>query len=139
MHPPNTCPRRGTMAVELMVAASLVACMIGILAPLAVRASRVAMGARQVRLALSELSNQLDRLTTLQLDQIDEALEDLEVSEEVSRVLPEAKLRGNLISDDDGSRLVLSIDWERPTEAPPISLVGWIDAGGDQPQGETRP
>lgn len=128
MHSPKICLRRGSIAAELLVAASLLVCMIGILTPLTVRTSRLWRESRQVRLAMGELSNQLDVLTSLDPDALAESLEDLAVSEEAELALPNANLRGEKVSDEHGTRLVLKIDWDRPVKAVPLALVGWIDA-----------
>lgn len=119
--------RCGAMTFELLVSASLLACMIGVLAPVAVRTSRLSNGARQVRLALGELANQLDRLTTLDRDQLDQALQELEPSETIRPALPEVTLHGKVIDDDDGARLLLTIDWARPGPAAPLAVIGWLD------------
>ena len=139
MHPHNTYLRRGTIAVELVAAASLLVCMIGILAPLTVQTSRVWRSGRHTRLAVNELSNQLDVLTSLEAAELAEALKQLEPSEAVSLALPEAKLHGEIVRDADGTRLVLAIDWQRLVGAVPITMVGWVDAGAAESPDSAEP
>ena len=127
------------MAVELVIAASLLVCMIGILAPLTVQTSRVWASGRHTRLAVNELSNQLDMLTGLDAAELAEALKRLEPSEEVGLALPEAKLHGEIVRDADGTRLVLAMDWQRPAGAVPITMVGWIDAGAAENPDSAEP
>ncbi len=71
----------------------------------------------QHRVAMQELSNQLDRLTMLPSDQLASAMKSLEVSEVVKRTLPAANLQSELIRDELGVRIVLRIDWQRPVPA----------------------
>ena len=120
--------RQGIITFELLVSAGLIVCMIGVLAPLTVRTSRMINDGRQVRMAVSELSNQIDFLTRFERERLLEELETLNPSEEVRQALPNAKLAGEVKSDSDGSRLILTIDWDRPVKGNPLSLVAWIDA-----------
>src|SRR5688572_29737149 len=106
--------RRGVITFELLVAAGLLVCMIGVLAPLTARLGRMMNDGRHFRIALSELSNRLDVLTTYDRERLLEELEKLAPSEEVRHALPNAQLDGEVKSDADGSRLILTIDWERP-------------------------
>jgi hypothetical protein len=132
----TTSLRQGSMAIELLVAATLLMCMIGILGPLTVRTSRICNDGRHMRMALDELSNQLDWLTSLDRDELTQALENLAPSEQVQQVLPDASLHGETLSDADGTRLILTLDWERPMKGVPISLTGWMAA---QPVDRTEP
>jgi hypothetical protein len=130
MQPVNETRRRGAMTFELIVSAVLLASMIGALAPMAVHVSRLSQGTRQVRLALGELANQLDRLTSLPSDELEKELADLAPTEQVRSALPEAVLAGELIRDESGTQLKLTIDWQRPGNARPLALIGWVDARG---------
>lgn len=121
-------PRRGATATELVVAATLLVSAIGTVAPLAVGASRIRHDARHHQLALEELSNQLDRLSSLDADRRDSALAELAPSAETSEVLPGATLQGEIVRDEDGARLILTLDWKRAVKAVPLQLVGWLDA-----------
>lgn len=130
--------RRAVITFELLVAAGLLVCMIGVLAPLTARLGRMMNDGRHVRIALSELSNQIDVLTTYDRERLMEELESLTASEEIRHALPGAKLQGEVKSDGDGTRLILTIDWERPVKSTPLSLVAWLDGKSTNDNAEKR-
>lgn len=131
--------RRGVITFELLVSAGLLVCMIGVLAPLTARLGRMMNDGRHVRIALSELSNQIDVLTTYDRERLTEELENLTPSEEIRHALPKAKLGGEVQSNADGTRLILTIDWERPVKSTPLSLVAWLDVESTNDNAEERP
>lgn len=120
--------KRGTTVPELVVAATLLVSAIGAVTPLAVSAGRLGRDTRVYRLAVDELANQLARLSALDEEERAAVLHELTPSEEVRDALPQASLVGRIVEDEDGTRLVLSLDWQRPVDAPPLELVGWLDA-----------
>ena len=119
--------RRGLSITEVVVAATLVVSMIGIVVPLAVRIGRVWQSTRQYRLAYNELSNQMELLTSIGESQCAAELSQLKISDKLTDALPGARLQGELVRDHDGTRLVLSLDWERGSKSVPIALVGWLN------------
>ncbi len=120
-------PRRGISLTEVMVAATLVLGIIGLATPLTVRVGRVWHSTRQYRLALNELANQMELLTGQQMEECNAALANLKTSAIVSESLPSARLQGEIVRDQDGTRLVLQLDWDRGSKSVPLSLVGWLD------------
>ncbi len=124
---PLLVPRRGYAMTELVVAATLLVGILSFVAPLAVRSGRLWQDSRHYRLALDELSNQLERLTSLDQDQRDAALAELSVSPQVSARLPNPVIEGLKMNDGDGARLVLQLQWDRVGSAKPVTLVAWID------------
>jgi hypothetical protein len=120
--------RAGLITVELLVSAVLLVCMIGVFTPLTVRTHRLLNDGRQVRLAMSELSSQIDLLTSYDIEQLRQSLEELMPSEQIKEALPGARLSGQVKSDVDGSRLILTLDWDRPVKSQPLSMVAWIKA-----------
>ena len=133
--------RRGLSITEVVVAATLVVSMIGIVVPLAVRIGRVWQSTRQYRLAYNELSNQMELLTSIGESQCAAELSQLKISDKLTDALPGARLQGELVRDHDGTRLVLSLDWERGSKSVPIALVGWlnVDAVDSASSQSTRP
>jgi hypothetical protein len=119
--------RRGISLTEVMVAATLVLSIIGLATPLTVRVGRVWQSTRQYRLALHELANQMELLTAHELVDCKAALSNLEPSAVALESLPGARLQGDIVCDQDGTRLVLQLDWDRGVESVPLSLVGWLD------------
>lgn len=127
--------RHGLSLIEIVVAATLLVSLVGFVTPLTVRLGRVWQGTRDHRLALNELANQMEVLTSLGVSRCEIALANLEPSASIVKSLRDARLEGELARDQDGIRLLLSIDWNRGTDAVPLRLVGWIDAGPvDDPQ-----
>ena len=127
MNQRRTHSRCGLTITEVVVAATLVVSMIGLVAPLTVRIGRVWQSTRQYRLAFNELANQMELLSSLEVAQCEESLTSLQPSANVVQSLPGAKLGGEMIRDQDGTRLVLSLNWDRGSQSVPISLVGWLN------------
>ncbi len=135
--------RRGSTLVELIVAAGLLIALMSILSPLSTRLGRLWHQSRHYQLALDEVNNQLEQLTTLSPEERDTKLQQLQVSESLSNVFPEAKLSAEVTSDDDGERLTLRLQWDSSHGAKPLSLTAWMPprkspveataAGEDQP------
>ena len=121
--------RNGSMMTEVVVAAGLLAAAFSVTAPLVVTSGRMWQQTRHQQLAMDELSNQMERLLVISEEQQAEALQQLAVSEQLAEVLVDARLTSEIIDDDDGKRLVLSMTWDRGVEALPLRLVGWLDAG----------
>lgn len=113
---------------DLVVGATLLVALISFVAPLAVRTGRLWQDTDRTRLALDELSNQLERITRLEESELPAALESLTPSPHLAKRLPSATIEGETITDTDGTRVVLSLHWDRVGLAKPITLVGWVDS-----------
>lgn len=119
--------RRGTTSLEVIVAFTLLSGVTTVAFPLVVAHGRLLKSQRNYRIALDELSNQLDRANTLSLDELPAAIERLSPSPQAAQRLPGAKLRGELAESQLGSRLTLEIWWDEPNrQAAPVRLTGWI-------------
>jgi len=119
--------RSGFTATEMLVAATLLVSAIAVVSPLTVKTGRLWQDTRHYRLALDELSNQLEQLTLLQADELEAALEELTPSPMAIRVLVNPELTAERFNDADGARLKLSLRWDRPGGSPPLGLVAWLD------------
>ena len=82
--------------------------------PLVVRHGRLLTSARQYRLAVEELSNQLERLTALPSADVAAAVDKLKVSELTAAKLPGAELTANIEPAEYGRRVTLQIAWDEP-------------------------
>ena len=51
----------------------------------------------------------------------------LPVSEDLEAMLPTATLTANVENDENGTRIVLGLNWDRPGKPQPVTLVGWLD------------
>jgi hypothetical protein len=111
--------------VEVIVALTLLTSVLSLSLPLVVRHGRLLKDQRDYRVALDEVSNQLDRLTALQEDELQAARKGLAVSEFAAARLSQAKLRSEFESSDIGGRLTLRLTWCRmqPHE---VALAAWV-------------
>ena len=124
--------RRGFTLTEWIVACALLVALLGVVAPLTVRSGQLWRDSRHRQLGLDELSNHLERLTSLAPEQRVEAIKNLTPSEHMTRALPSSVLKAEIISDADGKRLVMTLNWDRPGDpggqrSKPLTLVGWLD------------
>jgi hypothetical protein len=119
--------RRGTTAFEIIVSFTLLSSVLAFATPLVVRHTRLLAAQRHYRLALDELSNQLERLSALPADELPAAVEQLAASDFVAERLPGAELRGQLEAADIGQRLTLRLTWDEPQRREaPLRLTAWI-------------
>jgi hypothetical protein len=123
------------------VAAVLLATAIGLVAQGAVSAQRMALDMRHYQLAVDELSGQLASLVEMGDSDRELALTSLQLSAHVASRLPAANLDYEIEDDEHGRRLVLSLQWKRIGDPPPLILVAWLDSlpsprasrGGSEP------
>jgi hypothetical protein len=139
-HPPirTALTRRGTMSLEVIVAFTLLSGVMAFAVPLVVAHGKLLKAQRNYRIALDELSNQLERASTLPAAEIPTAVENLSPSAHAAQRLPGAKLRGELSESQVGRRLTLEIIWDEPNRhTAPVRLTGWIkSSASNAPAGE---
>jgi hypothetical protein len=88
---------------------------------------------------MNELSNQFEYLSCLTETQRTTALTQLQLSSETQRCLANANLGADLFVKEDGTRLTLSLDWDRGAHAKPVQLTGWLSSSvTDLPATETQ-
>jgi hypothetical protein len=120
--------RNGTTLTEMVVAATLMVSAMAIVAPLTVRTGRLWQDSRRHQLVMDELSNELERLVSLTPKQRERAIAGLTPPNYLQTSLPAATLTAETIRDGDGTRLLLSMNWDRPGKPKPLTLVGWLDS-----------
>jgi hypothetical protein len=120
--------RGGTTVTEVIVAATLLLGMIGLVVPTTIRAGKIWKDTRHYQLAINELSNQFEYLSSLNAAERAAALASIEVSEQARAGLPDARLEASLAEDSDGQRLTLSLNWDRGGVAKPLKMVGWLSS-----------
>jgi len=119
--------RWGTSSLDLLVSFTLLVSVLTVATPLVVRHGRLLKSHRDYRLALDELSNQLDRLTTLPTDELPQAIKQLSLSTFLTERLPGAELRGELQPAEFGMRVTLKLSWnETQRHSAPVSLAAWV-------------
>lgn len=127
---------RGITSLEVIVSLTLLASVLTLSTPLIVAHGRLLKAQRNYRLALDELSNQIDRLSTLPAEDLPAALEKIAPSPLAAERLPGATLRGQLADADSGQRLTLEIWWDEPNrKEAPVRLTAWITSQADTAKG----
>lgn len=118
---------RGVTLLELIVAAVIVSTMIGVAGPLILRCNRLWKDTHRIQLACDEVTDQLEQLVAMSPEERTTAMRSLTVSEKLAEPLPDARLQGEMVEDELGSRIILKLNWQRPSGASPVSLVRWIN------------
>jgi hypothetical protein len=116
--------RHGISSMEALIALMLLSSMLSVSLSLIVRHGRLLAAERNYRLALDELSNQLERLTALPASDLADAMKQLKMSPFTAERLPDAELVGELAAADNGQRVRLRITSNKPSE-PAVSMSGW--------------
>ena len=130
--------RNGVSTIECFVAATLVLSILGFVSPLVVRSARIWKQTRHYQFAVDELAGQMDRLVAMTDAERSEQIEQLRVSDAVGEVSDDARLVADIIDDNDGRRIELSIHWNRIGDPPPVRLVAWIDPNASDVDGASE-
>ncbi len=117
----------GVSAAEVLVAAGLLVSVMGFMTSLTFQTGNVVKSVRHYQVAIHELANQLELLTSLDEVERKAMLENLKPTDSLMDALPEAKISGEVVEDSDGTRLVLSLEWDRGPNGTPVSMVAWVD------------
>ena len=131
--------RSGTTLTELVVACTLLGSFVAVVVPATVRVGRLQQSLRQERIALDELTNQLDRISLLPIDQISDELETLKASEPTASSLLTPKLSGEMDESQDGYRIVLNITWDGSGRRDAPLAMSTIVYPKPNPSGEEEP
>jgi hypothetical protein len=111
----------------MLVGFTILIAVIGVASPLVVRHGRLLKSHRNYRLALDELSNQLDRLSSLPMEQLPDEIEQLSPSTFLTDRLPGVQLSGELQPVESGMRITLKLSWnETQREGAPVTLAAWV-------------
>ena len=128
--PPRMHGKRGAASVlEVFIACTLLSTVLGVSTPLIVKHGRLLKAQRDYRLALDELSNQLERLRALPPNDLREAAANVAPSEFARASLPGVTLRSQVETFDFGQRLTLFATWQEiEKDRAPLTLTIWIFA-----------
>jgi hypothetical protein len=111
----------------VLVAFTLLAGIMTISTSLLVKQGRMLQAQREYRLALDELSNQMERLTVLPDDALREAVDSLKPSSAIAERLSGVQLRGEVQPAEVGQRVTLRIWWDEPQRSEaPLRLAAWV-------------
>ena len=117
--------RQATTMLEVIVSLSLLMSALSLSLPLILQQGRLLIEQRNYRLALDELSNQLDRLSATSADDLPTVLRKIAVSPFTAEKLHDAKLASDLKPADVGQRLTLKLTWKNAQEQK-VTLAVWI-------------
>lgn len=123
---------------EVMVCASLVLAVMSFIASITLRTNRMWRDTRHQRIGLDELSNQMERLTLLELEELKRVLPDLEPSPMIQNLIPTVSIEGKVDERDDSVQIILTLAMDKEGDAVkqshPLTLVGFLSSSqGDQP------
>lgn len=121
--------RVGSTISELLVASSLLVTTVAMIGAATVNAHRLLHSGREYRVAVDELSNQMEYLLSIDSQRLASAIESLQPTAHAQSLLDAPSITGEIIESDDGRRLELQLQWTRPGEAAPLLLVGWLSEG----------
>jgi hypothetical protein len=129
--------RQATSTLDLLVALTLLVAVIGVATPLSVRHGRLLKSQRNYRVALDELSNQVERLSVLPAGELPRALDELKPSDFVMERLADVELGGELRPFESATRVTLRISWsEMERKLAPLSLSAWVYPPAPRPGNE---
>jgi hypothetical protein len=122
----------------LLIAFTLLITAMSVATPLVVRHARLLKSQRDYRLALDELSNQLDVLCALPAGDLPRAIEAITLSDFAAQYLRGTTLTGDLQPAESGTRITLTLSWKdaNPPRAP-VSLAAWVFPTGSQSDSDT--
>lgn len=130
--------RSGLTMTEIIVSVVLLATVMSLVGTLCFRVNLIWSDVDHHRVAVNELSNHMEVLTLMKPEQATTAIKSLKPSQFCSRVLKSPVLSGEILEDELGSRVVLRLDWNRPTKSLPTELSGWIIAAPNSPTEKTE-
>ncbi|MEP1643129.1 type II secretion system protein, partial [Rhodopirellula bahusiensis] len=100
--------------------------LMSVVTSLTFRIHQVWQDTNQQRIATWAVSSELERITSLPLDEIEATLDELEASEELQNLLSDPEWSGDFLDDELGPRVALRLDWKRRHPGTPLELVGWV-------------
>lgn len=116
----------GMSALEVIVAMTLLATALSVGTQIVFRARRVMDDHRDYRLALDEVSNVLDELSTLPSEELEEQLETLTLSPTIATHLVHPTLTGESDKDNFGTRITIQLAWGPSDQSPKkVMLSSW--------------
>jgi hypothetical protein len=117
--------RCGSTSYEVLVAFTLLTTLLSLSLSSMVRHGRLLTSEQNYRLALDELSNQLDRLTALPGNELSTAVKELQLTPFTAERLSDAKLVGEIAPTDIGQRVTLRLT-SRGSNGLNVSMAGWM-------------
>ena len=126
MNKKTTNTRMAFASTELVVACTLLAVAISVIAMLAVKTTRLWQDSRHQQIAIEELSWEIDHLTRLNPEARLPAMENLEPSQLVKSISPNASITASWC-DETKTAIALQLDWNTSQPKAPVKLIGWME------------
>lgn len=114
------------MQLEIVIAAILLGVIITGLSTLNYRLLGVAKDTRHYQFAIHEAANQIEQLTALGLEGLDDRIARATLSDEATQALPGGVMEVQRVDDPTGTRVLIKIQWDRPGDPAPVELFGWV-------------
>jgi hypothetical protein len=114
------------MQLEIVIAAILLGVIITGLSTLNYRLLGVAKDTRHYQFAIHEAANQIEQLTALGLEGLDDRIARATLSDEATQALPGGVMEVRRVDDPTGTRVFIKIQWDRPGDPAPVELFGWV-------------
>lgn len=117
----------GTSSLEAIMAFTLLGSVLAASTPLIVRHKQLIASQREYRLALDEVSNQMERLSVQPHEGLATAVQRIRPSDFVVARLPHVKLSAKVGRADNAQHVQLTITWgdeQQPARA--ITLASWF-------------
>ena len=131
--------RRGLSYAEVLVSATVLTTIMSLVTVSSFRISRVWKDVQHQRIAVNELSDQLDRLTMSPVEEIEDLIDSLEASKECQSQLADPQLNGLIETEEEiGHRLTLLLTWQNHLgeRSKPETLSAWWPRTGESEDSE---
>ncbi|MEZ6088591.1 MAG: hypothetical protein R3C05_11300 [Pirellulaceae bacterium] len=126
--------RQAFTMIEMVISAMILFGVMSLVASMAFRVDRVWIDVRHHRVAMTELSNQLEVLTRTPVEQLPDAINNLMPSSAVAEALPNVSLSAELQEEGSLTRITLQLDWQRRHGGKPMRMVAWVSSGTEDGQ-----
>ena len=131
--------RSGFTVTELIVSIAVLLTVMTTSTTMFFQTQRIWQDIRQHRIAVTELANQLDRLTRMTQRELETEVASLTPSSLCNEALRNPQLVALIDDDSVGTRITLTIRWKRRHGIKPVTLTGWLIPNDSTPDPEQQP
>lgn len=117
--------RGGVSSIEFLVSFSVMATVMTFATTMTLNISRVWRDIEHHRLAVSELSNQLEELTLLRGEKLADRVSEIQPSDFCKQGLNEPRISATISTDKLGQRIDLELAWKHQPVERKVRLSGW--------------
>ena len=124
-------PRSGLTSIEVFASATILMGLIAVSSVLILRSARISQETRMRMIALQEVANELHANLALEQTDISNQPRSWSPSTVISDFWPKAQLERQLIQDESGEKIQITLFFDGDREVLPIRLVGWRSTCSD--------